>query len=95
MKKIICLILMSLITTVYAADAHSSRSKKVQQTYIKDKFGEERDVSKILCACQFNKSRNPGKYKLFNGYVWVCDLYDSYGNCLGTSRVKPLDVNLE
>lgn len=95
MKKLVCIIFIALLTTSVFADRRLSKSKKVQQTYINDKFGQETDESKILCACQFNKNRNPGKFKLFNGYLWQCEKYDAYGNCLGTVRTKKVDVQLE
>lgn len=94
MKKIICFVLITLLTaSVFAA---RGRTRGNQQTYIKDKFGEITDEMEIPCACQFDKHRSTApKFLSFSGYLWACTRFDENGFCLSTERVKVDNVQQE
>lgn len=84
-------ILLVLCTSVHAKDY----VRGVQQTYLKDKFGELTDIEDIVCGCMFDKTRGDWSQTMaYDGYIWECTEYTSRGYCLGvfrkaTTKIRP------
>jgi len=91
MKKIlfITIILCALSVVVHA----KIYVRGVQQTYLKDSFGEITDEAEIVCGCNFDKNRSDwSESMIYGGYAWKCTEYTQKGYCLGVVRVAKTDI---